>query len=129
MVLVIAVPLLIRLKKHSHPKIEIEIRGAEEISRIIDDPEDFSEAREWLIKSGLTEIKKIRYEFKAESRVEVKNASLILRDDTIKSISFGSFIASITLYLLKGGYAVKISSIERSLSLPGPINLELLQST
>ncbi|MFZ2071780.1 MAG: hypothetical protein WAV32_09355 [Halobacteriota archaeon] len=78
---------------------------------------------EFVVKSGLMEIKRIRYDFKAESKVEVKDATIILQGNRIRSISFGLFIASLTLYLLKGDHAVKIGSMERSLSFPGPITL------
>ncbi len=80
---------------------------------------------EFVVKSGLMEIKRIRYDFKAESRVEVKNAKIILQENKIRSISFDSFLAYITLYLLRGDHAVKISTIERSLSLPKLITLSI----
>ncbi len=78
---------------------------------------------EFIIRSGLMEIAKIRYDFEAEPEVEAKDIKLKIQGDKIKSVSFGTFIASISLYLLKDKHPVKISSIERSLSLPGPITL------
>ncbi|MBE0525263.1 MAG: hypothetical protein IBX40_13175 [Methanosarcinales archaeon] len=81
---------------------------------------------EFVIKSGLMEIKRIRYDFKAKLSVEVKDAKIIFQENKIRSISFGSFIASITLDLLRGDHDVKIGSMERSLSLTEPITIDFL---
>ena len=78
---------------------------------------------DFVVKYGLMEIKRIRYDFKAESKVEIKDAKIVIKENRIGSVSFGTFIASITLYLLKGKHAVKIGSIERSLTFPGPITI------
>lgn len=78
---------------------------------------------EFIIRSGLMEIAKIRYDFEAEPEVEVEDIKLNIQGYKIKSVSFGTFIASISLYLLKGDLHVKISSIERKLSLPRTITL------
>lgn len=43
-----------------------------------------------------------RNDFKAESKVEIKDAKIVIKENRIGSVSFGTFIASITLYLLKG---------------------------
>ncbi|HEY9206576.1 MAG TPA: hypothetical protein VIO58_11720 [Candidatus Methanoperedens sp.] len=75
---------------------------------------------EFVVKTGCIEIKKIRYDFKAEPQVEIKDAKIIIQENRITSVSFGSFIASITLYLLKGSLAVKLFSMERSLKLSEP---------
>lgn len=81
---------------------------------------------EFVVKSGLMELKRIRYDFKAKSMVEVEDAKIIFHENKIRSISFGSFIASITLSLLRGDHDVNIGSMERSLSLPGPITIDFL---
>jgi hypothetical protein len=78
---------------------------------------------EFVVKSGFIEIMKIRYDFKAEPKVEIKDAKMIIQGNRIKSVSFGSFIASITLYLLKGDHNVEISRIERKLKFLEKITL------
>ncbi len=76
---------------------------------------------EFLVKSGLMEIKKIRYDFRAEPTVEIKDIKVNIQGNKIKNIFFGPFIASITLSLLKGENAVKICSIKKNLVLQEPI--------
>jgi hypothetical protein len=77
---------------------------------------------EFVVKSGLMELKKIKYDFVVEPKVKVKEAKIKIHENEIESVTFGSLIASITLYLLKGNLRLKISSLERSLRLPGPIS-------
>lgn len=78
---------------------------------------------EFVVKSGLMELKKIRYDFKVEPKVKVKDARIEIRENKIARITFGSLITTITLYLLKGNLSVKILSREISLSIPEPITI------
>ncbi len=76
---------------------------------------------EFVVKSGLMEVKKIRYDFRAEPKVEIKDIKVNIQENKIKNILLGPFIASITLSLLKGDRTVKIGSIKKSLILQEPI--------
>ncbi len=76
---------------------------------------------EFIVKSGLMEIKKIRYDFRAEPKVEIKDIKVNIRENKVKNILFGPFVASIVLSLLKGDHAVKICSIKKNLVLQEPI--------
>ncbi len=76
---------------------------------------------ELIIKCGSIELKKFRFDFKAEPKVEIEDIDVTIQNKRVKSVSFGSFKASITLSLLKGEIAMKIASIEKSLNLSGPI--------
>jgi hypothetical protein len=78
---------------------------------------------ELIVKSGSIEIKKFRYDFRAEPDVKIKDIQVNIQQHKIKTVSFGSLMASITLSLLKGDNALMIGSIEKSFSLPGPITL------
>ncbi len=73
---------------------------------------------EFIIKSGILELKKFRFDFEVEPNVEIEDINVIIQEKKLKSISFGSFKASLTLSLLKGEQAVNIVSIEKSLKMP-----------
>ncbi|VVB85525.1 Uncharacterised protein [uncultured archaeon] len=79
---------------------------------------------ETIIKSGSIELKKIKFEFAIKSNVAINDAKIIISKNKINSIKFGSFSASITLYLVNGQQQIKLGTIERSLSLGDPVNLE-----
>jgi hypothetical protein len=78
---------------------------------------------EFVVKLGWMELKKIRYDFKVEPKVKVKNARIEIRENKIASITFGSLVTSITLYLLKGDLSMKILSKEISMKIPRPITV------
>ena len=73
---------------------------------------------ELIIKSGLIELKKFRFDFLVEPNVEIEDINVTIQENEVKSISFGSFKTSVTLSLLKGEQAVEIVSIEKSLKIP-----------
>jgi hypothetical protein len=88
------------------------------VMRLSRDLPPFKIYAEFIIKSGLVEIKKFRFDFKAEPNVEIEDIKLTIQENKVKSLSFGAFKAYVTLSLLKGEQAMNIVSIEKSLSLP-----------
>ncbi len=73
---------------------------------------------ESIIKSGLIELTKFRFDFKVEPSVEIEDINVTIQENKVKSVSFGSFKASVALSLLKDEQDVKMISIEKSLNLP-----------
>lgn len=72
---------------------------------------------EFIIKSGLVELKKFRFDFKVEPNIEIENINVTIQENKVKSVSFGSFKASVALSLLKGEQSMNIVFIEKSLNL------------
>lgn len=95
-----------------------EKKGQTIVMRLSRNLPPFEMYAEFIIKSGLAELKKFRFDFNVKPKVEIENINVTIQENEIKSVSFGSFKASITLSLLKGEQAVNIVSIEKSLSLP-----------
>ena len=73
---------------------------------------------EFIVKSGSIEIKKFKYDFRVEPKVQIKDIKVNIQENKIKSVSFGLFATSITLSLLIGESVINIGSIEKNLSLP-----------
>jgi hypothetical protein len=73
---------------------------------------------EFIVRSGSIEIKKFKYDFKVEPKVQIKDIKVNIQENEIKSISFGLFVTSMTLSLLIGESVINIGSIEKDLSLP-----------
>jgi hypothetical protein len=74
-------------------------------------------------KCGCMDLIKVRYNFKAEPNVTIKDAKIVLQDDRIKSISFGTFVSKLTVSLLLKDTPCKICSIKGSLEMSEPIYL------
>lgn len=72
---------------------------------------------EFIVKSGSIEIKKFKYDFRVEPKVQIKDIKVNIQENKIKSVSFGLFAASMTLSLLIGESVISIGSIEKNLSL------------
>ncbi len=78
---------------------------------------------EFIVKSGPMEIKKIRYDFKVEPTVEVRDARITIVASRVRSVAFGSLIVSVTLDLLRGDQDMELGSFRREWRLTGPIIL------
>jgi len=76
---------------------------------------------EFVVKSGFVEIRRFPVRFQLESNVEIKDAEVIIREGRIASVSFGSFVVSITLYWLKGQKPIKMGTETFTLLSLGPI--------
>ncbi len=76
---------------------------------------------EFVVRFGSIEMKKIRYDFKVESTVEVKDVKVTIREGRIRSLDFGLFTVTMKLYLLKENKLVELGKKTMSLKLPGPI--------
>ncbi len=93
-----------------------EKKGQTIVMRLSRNLPPFKIYTELIIKSGLVELKKFRFDFKVEPNVEIEDINVTIQENKVKSVSFGSFKTSITLSLLKGEQSVKIVSIEKSLN-------------
>ncbi|MCK8518726.1 hypothetical protein [Methanoculleus sp. 7T] len=74
-------------------------------------------------KCGCMELTNIRYLFEVQPNVTVQDAKIMLQDDQVKSVSFGTLVANLTLNLLLGGQSLKICSIKGTVEMPGAISL------
>jgi len=71
-----------------------------------------------IVHSGALEVWRKRVIFKVEPVVTVQNVKITARDGAIEEISFGSFLASLNLYLCRGTDPVHIHSFNANLVLP-----------
>jgi hypothetical protein len=58
---------------------------------------------EFIAKCGMMEVGKARYDFQVVPGIRIQNARITIKDDSIRRVKFGSFLAVMTISLLRGG--------------------------
>lgn len=75
---------------------------------------------EFVVKAGGKAVGKASYNFTTQPKVELEGVKGFVKE---RSVSLGTFVVSITLYLLKDGHRLKIGNLKKSLRLPESIPL------
>jgi hypothetical protein len=80
--------------------------------------DEFYPYQDVVVKYGEIDVWKQRFEFKVQSKIDLANVKITVRQQKISTVDFGSLTASLTLFLMKGKDPMKLDSFKCDLELP-----------